>query len=60
MKDGLISERGTHDDLVKAERDYFQMLQFDQVRDRKNSESGDLVIAEETKTSEEGKCYVKT
>ncbi|GLH12006.1 Multidrug resistance-associated protein 5 [Gryllus bimaculatus] len=35
MKDGVISERGTHQELVESKKDYYQMLQFDQVRDKK-------------------------
>lgn len=35
MKDGLISERGTHKELILQGGDYCQMLQFDQIRDQK-------------------------
>jgi ABC-type multidrug transport system ATPase subunit len=42
MKDGLISERGTHDELIARGGDYYQMLQFDQTRDQKTS--GDVEI----------------
>lgn len=37
MKDGMISERGTHNELTAFGGDYCQMLQFDQTRDQKNS-----------------------
>ena len=35
MKDGMISERGTHNELIALGGDYCQMLQFDQTRDQK-------------------------
>ena len=37
MKDGMISERGTHNELRALGGDYCHMLQFDQTRDQKNS-----------------------
>lgn len=37
MKDGMISERGTHNELIALGGDYCQMLQFDQTRDQKTS-----------------------
>jgi hypothetical protein len=51
MKDGLISERGTHKELVTQGGDYHQMLQFDQVRDQKTT---DDVDTEQTFDMEEG------
>ncbi|KAJ4445532.1 hypothetical protein ANN_12212 [Periplaneta americana] len=65
MKDGIISERGTHQKLIFQNGDYAQMLQFDQVRDQKpvtdleadetgNTEGGDeaagRLTSEETHT----------
>ncbi|XP_033609843.1 multidrug resistance-associated protein 5 isoform X2 [Cryptotermes secundus] len=41
MKDGLISERGTHEELVSQGGDYCQMLQFDQIRDQKTTNEVD-------------------
>jgi ABC-type transport system involved in cytochrome bd biosynthesis fused ATPase/permease subunit len=41
MKDGLISERGTHKELVIQGGDYRQMLQFDQIRDQKTTNDVD-------------------
>jgi ATP-binding cassette subfamily B protein len=37
MKDGLISERGTHIELLALGGDYCQMLHFDQIRDQKTA-----------------------
>jgi hypothetical protein len=37
MKDGMISERGTHNELIALGGDYCQMLQFDQTRDQQTS-----------------------
>lgn len=37
MKDGLISERGAHKELIVQGGDYCQMLQFDQIRDQKTA-----------------------
>jgi hypothetical protein len=41
MKDGLISERGTHKELITQGGDYCQMLQFDQIRDQKTASEVD-------------------
>jgi ABC-type transport system involved in cytochrome bd biosynthesis fused ATPase/permease subunit len=51
MKDGLISERGTHKELVTQGGDYRQMLQFDQIRDQ---ETANDVDTEQTFGTEEG------
>lgn len=42
MKDGVISERGMHNELVALGGDYCQMLQFDQTRDQKNANEGEI------------------
>jgi ABC-type transport system involved in cytochrome bd biosynthesis fused ATPase/permease subunit len=51
MKDGLISERGAHEELVTQGGDYCQMLQFDQIRDQKTTNE---VETEQTSYVEEG------
>jgi ABC-type transport system involved in cytochrome bd biosynthesis fused ATPase/permease subunit len=51
MKDGLISERGTHTELIAQGGDYCQMLQFDQIRDQKSARE---METEQTFDMEEG------
>jgi hypothetical protein len=51
MKDGLISERGTHKELIVQGGDYCQLLQFDQIRDQKAASE---VETEQTFDMEEG------
>ncbi len=41
MKDGAISERGSHSELAKAAGDYSQMLTFDHARSVKKQNSSD-------------------
>ena len=41
MKDGIIAERGAHQELINRGGDYFQMQQFDQVRDQKSANAAD-------------------
>ncbi|XP_046390511.1 ATP-binding cassette sub-family C member 5-like [Ischnura elegans] len=38
LKDGVISERGTHEELMSLAGDYYQLMQFDETR-KENSES---------------------
>ncbi|PSN51489.1 Multidrug resistance-associated protein 5 [Blattella germanica] len=50
MKDGIIAERGAHQELINRGGDYCQMQQFDQVRDEKSPTNG---ASEESPGSEE-------
>ncbi|XP_046999518.1 ATP-binding cassette sub-family C member 5-like isoform X1 [Schistocerca americana] len=53
MKDGYILERGTHKELLNLKGDYYQMLQFDHVRDNKETKEGDSVNEEGLYSEEE-------
>ena len=47
MKDGTISEQGSHAELLKAAGDYSQMLTFDHTRTVKKQSSGDEAVTED-------------
>ncbi|KAJ9585510.1 hypothetical protein L9F63_002711, partial [Diploptera punctata] len=54
MKDGIIAERGAHQELINRGGDYFQMQQFDQVRDQKSANTADTEEGGGTEEEESG------